>query len=126
MPGLCRQIRWLALAALLAVAFVALPLAPSEAHTLAGGMPCLHQNEAAKTAPVLSPLPMHPPCDQHHCVHGPFCCMSSCLGFSGLAVMHETPLLAPPLDLTLFPLPPPTRPSGFGVRPALPPPRAFV
>jgi hypothetical protein len=110
----------------LAIAFVALPLAPSEAHTLAGGMPCLHQNEAAKTAPVLQPLPTQPPCGQHHCAHGPFCCVSSCLGFSGLAVAPETPLLAPSLDLALFPLPPLTRPSGFGVRPALPPPRAFA
>lgn len=126
MWGRWRQIRWLALATLLALVFVALPLAPSEAHTLAGGIPSLHHyNETAKTAPLVSPLPLQLPCDGHHCAHGPFCCMSGCLG-SGLAVAPEVPLFAPSREFARFLLPPPERGHGFGVRPALPPPRAFV
>jgi hypothetical protein len=117
--------RWAAFAALLALAFIAVPLASSEAHNLAAGIPCLHlDDEAAKTGPLLSPL-TRPPCDQHHCAHGAFCCMSSCLG-GGLAVATELPSLAPPFGLALFLLPPPLHPNGFGVRPALPPPRALV
>jgi hypothetical protein len=124
MPAWLRQMRWMAFAALLALGFIAVPLASSEAHNLAAGIPCLHlDDEVAKTAPLLSPLTRQP-CDQYHCAHGAFCCMSSCLG--GLAVAPETPFLAPSFGLARFPFSPTLHPNGFGLRPALPPPRALV
>jgi hypothetical protein len=109
---------------LLALAFVMLPLAPSQAHALAGsGIPCLHQDDAL-AASLVSFKQL--PCDGHHCAHGPVCCLSSCLAFTGLAVVSEVSVAAPLLDLPDYSSHFPLWPDGMGLRPALPPPRANV
>jgi hypothetical protein len=119
--------RWLALAGLMALAFVALPLAPGAAHTAANAaIPCIHHDEASSIAPSLSPAKAPLPCDGHHCAHGSFCCMSICLAFASVVVPADTLLPAPLLDLAAFLVALPPRPNGFGVRPALPPPRAIA
>jgi hypothetical protein len=111
---------------LLALAFAMLPLAPGQAHALAGsGIPCLHQAEAPAQS-LVSFGDKQLPCDGHHCAHGPFCCLSSCLAFTGLAVVSEVSVAVPLLDLAVYSSHCPLWPDGRGLRPALPPPRANV
>jgi hypothetical protein len=115
------NMQWLALAGLMVLAFVALPLAPGAAHTTAQiGI------EVPSFAPPLSPSQAPLPCDGHHCAHGLFCCMSSCLALASVVVPADTLLPAPLFDVANILFPDPAQPNGFGVRPALPPPRAIV
>jgi hypothetical protein len=125
MHGWWGHIRWLTLAGFLALASLALTFAPSEVHAVTGaGIPCLHDDG---TVPLLSSGAMQRPCDGHHCTHGPFCCcMSGCLTFAPAALPSDALLPAPFLYAAAFPVPAQTRPNGFGVRPALPPPRMIV
>ena len=122
-----KQRRWPVFVGLLALALIVLPFSPSEARSVfsACGILCVHADEMPR-APSLSSGVTQLPCEGHHCAHGPFCCMSGCLAFAGLAVPAEALTLAPFLDFAVYPMVPPTRPNGFGVRPALPPPRAIA
>ena len=118
MLGWWGQKRWLTCVGLLALALLVLSFSPIAARAAfgGGGIPCVHVDEARSPAFSSGVMPL--PCDGHHCVHGPFCCMSSCLAFADLALPAETPLLASFLDFAVYPLAPPTRPNGLGVRPA--------
>ena len=122
-----KQRRWPALVGLMALALIVLPFSPSEARSVfsACGIRCVIADEMP-LAPSLSSGVTQLPCEGHHCAHGPFFCMSGCLACAGLAVPAESLTLAPFLDVAVYPMVPPTRPNGFGVRPALPPPRAIV
>ena len=127
MLGERKQSWWQVIVGLLALALIVLPLSAGQAHAVFrdGSTPCLHTDEVAG-APLLSSGVTRLPCNGHHCTHGPFCCMSSCLAFAGLALPAETPATAPFPDFAVYPITPPTSPNGFGERPALPPPRAIV
>ena len=130
MLGERKQRRWQVFAGLLALALIVLlvlPLSPGEAHAVFrdGSMPCVHTDEVPG-APVLSFGVTQLPCNGHHCAHGPFCCMSTCPVFAGLALPAETSGVAPLPDFAAYPIVPLRSPNGFGVRPALPPPRAIM
>ena len=116
MLGEWKQRWWPAFVGLLALALIVLPLSTSAARSVfsAGGIACVHADEMPG-APSLSSGVTQPPCDEHHCAHGPFCCMSSCLAFAGLALPAETLALAPFLDFAVYQMAPSTRPNGFGV-----------
>jgi hypothetical protein len=127
MLGWWARMRWPMVAGLLALAFVALSVTPSQAHSVGqSGIPCLHQNEVSHVTPWLSSGTTQLPCDGCHCSHGPICCMSSCLAFASIVLPTNALVPAPLFYPADFPVPPPPQPNGFGVRPALPPPRIIV
>ncbi len=119
------QRRWLAFAGLLTLAVILLPLSLSEARTvfIAASIPCLHADEVPAGS---SSGATQSPCDRYHCVHGTLCCMISCITSTAATSPVETVLKAPSVRPPTYLMPPPTSPNGFGIRPALPPPRAIV
>ena len=118
------------MAGLLALAFVILSVASSSAHGVAGGcVPCLHSGETAKAGipvPAISAGESRQLCGGHECPHGSLCCTSSCLSFTGLPVSAAPSLAAPVPGAAAYAPHVASWLHACGLRPALPPPRAFV
>ena len=118
------------MAGLLALAFVILPVSSSSAHGVSGShVTCLHFGETAKAGmpvPAISAGERQQPCGGLDCPHGSFCCTSICLAFTDLTVSDGPSLAAPMPDTAAYAPHLPSWLHEFGLRPALPPPRAFV
>jgi hypothetical protein len=130
MRGFWRHIGWQMMAGLLVLTFVILPVSLSSPHGVTRGqIPCLHFGETVKAGmpvPAISAGEREQPCDGHDCPHGSFCCTSSCLAFTGLVVNAMPSLAAPVPGAAAYAPHLASWLHGFGLRPALPPPRAFV